>query len=234
MSRSPSLFGKKLYLRPGETVAMRVGPSEATDHMRVSDKAVPVRITDGELPMAQLLGDYEKPFSFPILLGEAGLHTDDLGIWSDRILDLWVRWTPTATPTWFYLFGADGLRYLNPFRTFEEARDRALSLDGVEVRQALPARALNACWFRYVPVPLEAKITYRYEVWGQTSKIGWKSRSEKLTDSKVLTDDETVLQFAQGLSKSWGYGVGVKDAFLYDAQEHEPCIFGGRQILWEG
>ncbi|MGW3274935.1 hypothetical protein ACWDFH_26195 [Streptomyces kronopolitis] len=235
MSRSPSLFGKKTYVQPGDTVAMRLGFSEVAMHMRVADKVMPVRITTEQPhPMAQILGDFESPFSFPIHTGEAGFYTDADGIYSNRIVDVGVRWAPTSSPTRFYLFNDEGVRYLTPFRLFEEARDTALLEDGVGVRRALQARGLGPCWFRYVTIPLDAAVTYRYQAWGQSHKVGWSSQSEKITDSKILTDDATVIQCAQEFSRGWGYGFGVKDAILLDVTEEEPFITGGRQILWEG
>src|SRR5947209_19955610 len=72
--------GDRAYLQAGEVVRVRLPYSEVCMHMRVAGKPMNVQIVgDGTSTVAQLLRDNGSPFSFPILLGEAGIHTDGAG-----------------------------------------------------------------------------------------------------------------------------------------------------------
>jgi hypothetical protein len=78
----------KRYVKPGETVTMPIAYSEVAVHLRVAGKARPVTLQAvtpaGDLPkpvrcLAQLLDENGKPYSFPVLPGEAGFYHDDGG-----------------------------------------------------------------------------------------------------------------------------------------------------------
>lgn len=72
--------GDRAYLQVGDVVRVRLPYSEACMHMRVAGKPMNVQIVgDATGAAAQLLNDDGSRFSFPILLGEAGIHTDSLG-----------------------------------------------------------------------------------------------------------------------------------------------------------
>ncbi|WP_405668046.1 hypothetical protein [Streptomyces sp. NBC_00055] len=154
-----SLLHRKTYVKPGDTVLMRIGYSEVAVHMRVADKLMPVRITESDYPMAQILGDYENKFGGAITLGEAGFYTDSQGIYSDSIVLMHVRWAPTATPGRFYVYDADGIRLLSGFRLYEEARDRARELEGGSLRLC-DTRTTPPFWAHFMPVSLDAEVTY--------------------------------------------------------------------------
>ncbi|WP_411087844.1 hypothetical protein [Streptomyces sp. 061-3] len=153
-----SLLHKKTYAKPGDTVLMRIGYSEVAVHMRVADKLMPVRITESDYPMAQILGDYENKFGGAITLGEAGFYTDSQGIYSDSIVLMHVRWAPTASSGRFYVLSPDGTRVPSGYRLFEEARDTARRIGG-EVRLC-DTRSTPPCWAHFMPVSLDAEVTY--------------------------------------------------------------------------
>ena len=72
--------GDRAYLQAGDVVRVRLPYSEVCIHMRVAGKPMSVQIVqEGDTAMAQLLSDDGSRFSFPILLGEAGIHTDGTG-----------------------------------------------------------------------------------------------------------------------------------------------------------
>ena len=66
--------GNRMYLQAGDVVRVRLPYSEVCIHMRVAGKPMNVQLLqEGSSPMAQLLNDDGSRFSFPILLGEAGI-----------------------------------------------------------------------------------------------------------------------------------------------------------------
>lgn len=72
--------GGHAYLQAGDVIRVRLPYSEVCMHMRVAGKPMNVQImSDGETLVAQLLNDDGTRFSFPILLGEAGIQTDGIG-----------------------------------------------------------------------------------------------------------------------------------------------------------
>jgi hypothetical protein len=69
-----------MYLQAGDVVRVRLPWSEVCMHMRVAGKPMNVQIVvEGTYPVGQLLNDDGTRFSSPILLGEAGVHTDGAG-----------------------------------------------------------------------------------------------------------------------------------------------------------
>ncbi|MFJ4739128.1 hypothetical protein [Streptomyces sp. NPDC088775] len=153
-----SLLHKKTYVNPGDTVLMRIGYSEVAVHMRVADKVMPVRVTETDYPMAQILADYENNFGGAITLGEAGLYTDREGIYSDAITLTHVRWAPTATSGRFYVLNPDGTRVPSGYHLFEEARDTARRIGG-EVRLC-DTRSTPPFWAHFMPVSLDADVRH--------------------------------------------------------------------------
>jgi hypothetical protein len=72
--------GNRMYLQAGDVVRVRLPYSEVCIHMQVAGKPMNVQLLyEGRSPMAQLFKDDGSRFSFPILLGEAGIYTDDAG-----------------------------------------------------------------------------------------------------------------------------------------------------------
>lgn len=70
----------KIRVEPGDVLPITLPWSEVCMHMRVAGKPMLVEITTGRWPAAQLLED-GRPYSFPITLGEAGIFTDDAGLY---------------------------------------------------------------------------------------------------------------------------------------------------------
>lgn len=69
--------GNRLYVAVGDVVRVRLPWSEVCMHMQVAGQAMYVAIVDaGGQPAAQLITDDGSRFSFPILLGEAGIRED--------------------------------------------------------------------------------------------------------------------------------------------------------------
>lgn len=66
-------------LNRGDIAMIEIGYSEVCVHMRVAGKVMPVQVTTGLHPAAQLLDASGKPYSFPVTLGEAGIYTDSTG-----------------------------------------------------------------------------------------------------------------------------------------------------------
>jgi hypothetical protein len=72
--------GDHAYVQVGDVVRVRLPYSEVCIHMRVAGKPMNVQVVgDGDSAVAQLLNDDGSRFSFPVLLGEAGIHTDGTG-----------------------------------------------------------------------------------------------------------------------------------------------------------
>jgi len=72
--------GNRVYVKVGDVIRLRLPYSEVCMHMRVPGKPMNVQIVgEGGYPVAQLLTDDGSRFSSPILLGEAGIHTDGVG-----------------------------------------------------------------------------------------------------------------------------------------------------------
>lgn len=64
---------KRVVLRPGDTVEKVLPYSEVCMHLRVAGKRLKVRLgLNGRT--AQIYDADGKPYSFPVLAGEAGLH----------------------------------------------------------------------------------------------------------------------------------------------------------------
>ncbi|MFF5019444.1 hypothetical protein [Streptomyces sp. NPDC001165] len=223
-----SLLGRRVTVTPGDTVLMRIAHSEVARDMGVAGRVMPVKVTEGKRPMAQILGDYAHPFGGAVTLGEAGLFSGTEGIHSDAIVATHVAWAPTASPGRFYVFTDEG-RIPNPFCLFEEARDDARRL-GAGVRHA-DTRFTPPFWTRFAPVSLDARVTYSYEVQGRNSERRATLWSEKFTD---FTSDEQAIETAKKLAAGWGYAQAARDAHVLDDTGIEPCLFGGRQMLWKG
>ena len=70
-------------LQVGDIIDIRMPWSEVCCHMGVADQVVAVEIVTahGGHPVAQLWKDGRR-FSFPILTSEAGIYTDELGLYS--------------------------------------------------------------------------------------------------------------------------------------------------------
>lgn len=72
--------GGRIYLQAGDVIRLRLPYSEVCMSMQVAGRAMNVQVVgDGVSVGAQLLNDDGTRFSFPILLGEAGIFTDDSG-----------------------------------------------------------------------------------------------------------------------------------------------------------
>ena len=72
--------GNRVYVQAGDVIRLRLPWSEVCMHMRVAGKPMNVQIVvEGTSAVAQLLTDDGSRFSFPILLGEAGIYTDGAG-----------------------------------------------------------------------------------------------------------------------------------------------------------
>ncbi len=72
--------GSRVYLQAGDVIRLRLPWSEVCMHMRVAGKPMNVQIVvEGTSAVAQLLTDDGSRFSFPILLGEAGIYTNGAG-----------------------------------------------------------------------------------------------------------------------------------------------------------
>jgi hypothetical protein len=70
----------QVYVKVGDVIRLHLPYSEVCMHMRVAGKPMNVQIVEeGNYPMAQLLHDNGYRFSFPILMGEAGIRTDGDG-----------------------------------------------------------------------------------------------------------------------------------------------------------
>ncbi|MGW2657033.1 hypothetical protein ACWC1D_25675 [Streptomyces sp. NPDC001478] len=210
---------------------MRVAYSDVTVHMGVAGRLMPVRITtSGQHPMAQILGDYARPFGGAVTLGEVGLCADGEGaVHSDAIVATHVAWAPTAAAGRFYVFTGDR-RAANPCARFEDARDEASRVVGGEVRWA-DRQSMPSFWVRFAPVCLGAKVTYSYEVQGRNGESRATLWSEKYTD---FTTDEQAIDAAKQLAAGWGYGQAARDAHVLDNTGTESYLFGGRRILWKG
>lgn len=61
----------------GDTIEHELPYSEVCMYMRVAGKRMRVTVLDGG--MAQLWGDFDSPYSFPITWGEAGIFRDHTG-----------------------------------------------------------------------------------------------------------------------------------------------------------
>jgi hypothetical protein len=76
-------YRRKRYVRVGETITHEVAYSEVAMHMRVAGTDMAMRLQSGGRGpwdfAVQLLNPDGRPFSAPILPGEAGLYRDDLG-----------------------------------------------------------------------------------------------------------------------------------------------------------
>lgn len=69
-----------ILVQPGETVRIQLPSSGVCMHMRVAGEVRPA--TAHANGTAQILDEWEAPFSFPVLWGEAGFAHDHLGrIW---------------------------------------------------------------------------------------------------------------------------------------------------------
>lgn len=68
--------GGQVFLEVGDAIRVRMPYSEVCSHMRVAGKPMTVQVVGDDYPMAQLFGDDGRPFSSPILLGEAGIYSD--------------------------------------------------------------------------------------------------------------------------------------------------------------
>lgn len=76
------------YVSVGDTVTVELPYSEVCMHMRVAGRQLqvelqPARYFNGEpapgSPVAQILSESGRPFSFPVLYGEAGFYRDESG-----------------------------------------------------------------------------------------------------------------------------------------------------------
>jgi hypothetical protein len=70
----------KRYVRPGEDVTVMLPHSEVCLSMRVADRIARVRLEPSGRS-AQIMFRDGRPFSFPVLRGEAGLYEDENGVY---------------------------------------------------------------------------------------------------------------------------------------------------------
>jgi hypothetical protein len=223
-----SVLGRTATVKPGDTLLILIPHSEVAMHMRIAGRPMPVRITEGPHPMAQILSDYAHPFGGAVTLGEAGLRIDNDGtIHSDAIIALHVDWAPTVAAGKFYVY-AEGQRIPNPFARFEDARAEARRIGG-DVRHAT-TNLTPPFWARFAPVSPDAEVTYTYEVQGRNSESHATLWSEKYTD---FTNDEQAIAAAKQLAAGWGHAQAARDAHVLDDRSHDSYLFGGRKILWK-
>lgn len=222
-----SLLGRQATVKPGDTLLMLIPHSEIARDMRLAGKQMPVQITQGPYPMAQILGDCAHPLGGAVALGEAGLRIDDGIITTTSAVALHIDWAPNVSPGRFYVY-ADGERTPNPFQRFEDARTEARRIGG-EVRHAT-TDLTPPCWARFAPVSPDAKVTYTYEVEGSNGETRATRTSGKLRD---FTTDGQAIEAAQQLAASWGNAYAARDAHVLDDRSHDSYVFGGRKILWK-
>lgn len=70
-----------IRLQPGGEGVKRMPASEVCLHMRAFGRTMAFRLTDTDYPMVQLYEEGGRPFSFPILPGEAGIYRDGEGFY---------------------------------------------------------------------------------------------------------------------------------------------------------
>jgi hypothetical protein len=68
-----------IRILPGQRGSKTLPHSEVCMHMRVSGKTMAFELLAKEYPSVQLYQADGRPFSFPILTGEAGLYRDEEG-----------------------------------------------------------------------------------------------------------------------------------------------------------
>jgi hypothetical protein len=78
---------QRLYVQPGDTVRVELPYSEVCMHMQVAGQARLVQVTDGRYPMAQILNEDGRVFSFPVGLGEAGFYQDGERVYCYPVID---------------------------------------------------------------------------------------------------------------------------------------------------
>jgi len=74
---------RKQYVDIGQRVRMEIGWSECAMSMRVAGRVMDVELLPSPVhgAVAQLFDDSGREYSAPILIGEAGLYRDEVGIY---------------------------------------------------------------------------------------------------------------------------------------------------------
>jgi hypothetical protein len=110
---------RKVYVQAGDVVRLELPHSEVCMHMQVAGQVRYVQVTGSAYPMAQILGDDGSNFSFPIGTGEAGLFTDDQGLYCYPVLDLDELADALAYAVLLACFAEYGFTSLAVVRAFE-------------------------------------------------------------------------------------------------------------------
>lgn len=75
----PAATTGRSYVQPGRVVLVELPYSEVCMHMRVAGYLALAELTAGRYPAVQLWTCNGRPFSMPILPGEAGFYNDGSG-----------------------------------------------------------------------------------------------------------------------------------------------------------
>lgn len=159
---------EKHYVKPGDTVVVKLGASECMLSMGLTGKMMPIQILN-EDGFGQLRSpETGRKFSMPNPLGWMGFYKDETGWYSYDVYEIGVGHTVTHTTGRFYIYvdgrqlwGVQSLR-------FEEMRDEAREMHGrdipsAEVRFVENGRHVPIWWSRSVVVPLDIEVRERTE-----------------------------------------------------------------------
>ncbi|WP_030570075.1 hypothetical protein [Streptomyces aureocirculatus] len=156
---------EKNYVKPGDTVVVKLGWSECMMSLGLAGKFRPVRILEND-GLGQLLSvETGHEYSMPNPLGWMSFYKDSEGWYSHDVYEIGASRTMTHTTGRFYvyvdgkqLYGVQSLR-------FKEMRDAACEMHGrdkptpsAEVRFVENSRCLPTWWSRSVAVPLDTEI----------------------------------------------------------------------------
>lgn len=153
----------KVYVKPGDVVAVRLGASECMMSMGLAGKVMAVRILEepgfGQFRDRDTGGDY----SMPNPLGWMSFYQDADGWYSDEIFETGLSYSVTHTSGRFYVYVDGKQMYGVQSLRFEEMRDaaRAVHSQGIssaEVRFVENSRFLSIWWFRSTVVPLDTEV----------------------------------------------------------------------------
>ncbi|MEV8601105.1 hypothetical protein AB0465_14640 [Streptomyces griseoviridis] len=154
---------EKHYVKPGDTVVVKLGWSECMMSLGLAGKFMPVLILEND-GFGQLLSvDTGREYSIPNPLGWMSFYKDDEGWYSRDVYETGASRTVTHTTGRFYVYVDGKQLYGVQSRLFEEMRDEARAMHerdipSAEVRFVENSRCMPTWWSRSVVVPLDTEI----------------------------------------------------------------------------